>query len=225
MKKTILAVSFMLTITTLFAQTIIPRAGVTLSTSSFEPVGFTGQKSNSKLAVGFTVGAGYDFFISEKLSIQPEINFIQKGQKLEEVAYPDGYEYKINTEVKFNYLEVPVLAKYKFGGQTKFYVAAGPSVGLGLGGKYSRTSSFGGVPEPGMDGKIKFGDQPNDYSGDDIYVENKFDISLQVGGGVILFNKLLVDIRYGHGFTDLVDDENSKNRSLQLSVGMPISLL
>src|SRR5688572_6843412 len=225
MKKNILTISFVLMMGSLCAQTIIPRAGVTFSNSSFEPIGFTGEKSKGSSVAGFTVGVGYEHKFNEKFSIQPEVNFIQKGQKLEEVAYPDGYEYKINTEVKFNYLEVPVLAKYKFGGQTKFYVAAGPSVGLGLGGKYSRTSSFGGVPEPGMDGKIKFSDQPNDYSGDDIYVENKFDISLQVGGGVILFNKLLVDIRYGHGFTDLVDDENSKNRSLQLSVGMPISLL
>jgi hypothetical protein len=225
MKKSILTISALLMFSTLFAQTLIPRVGLTLSNSSYAPVGFdTGDKASSSPLTGFTAGVGYEFTLAGIVSLQPEINFVQKGHKLEEISYPDGYEYIVKQEFKYNYLEIPVLAKVKFGGLTKFYVAAGPSVAIGLGGKYKIKSTFGGMTDVKYSSDIKFKDQPGDYEGQDVYVENKIDIGLQLGGGVILFNKVIVDVRYGLGLTDLNDDEDSKNNTLQFSVGVPLNL-
>ena len=223
MKKNILTVSIMLMMAPLFAQTFVPRLGITFSSSSFEPISYS-EKNSESLKLGFTGGIGYEIWLSDLLSVQPEINFIQKGQKREDVSYPDGYEYKTNTEYKYNYLEVPVLVKAKFGGQTKFYVSAGPSVGIGLGGKYTQTSTFGGLPESDLKGDVKFKDKPENYDGTDVYVDNKLDVGIQMGVGAILFNKVIIDARYGLGLTDLYDDVDSKNNVLQFSVGVPISL-
>ena len=215
-----------LMLSSLFAQTIIPRVGLVISNSDFEPTGDTGDKASSSSLTGFTAGIGYEFSLLGILSLQPEINFIQKGQKLEETSYPDAIEYKIAQEYKYSYLEIPVLAKVKFGGLTKFYLAAGPSFAIGLGGKYKIKSTFGGVADPNLNytSDIKFKDEPKDYDGQDAYIENKTDIGLQVGGGVILFNRVMIDIRYGLGFTDLNDDADSKNRTVQFSVGVPLKL-
>jgi len=225
MKKSVLSISLVLVMYSLFAQTIIPRAGVTLSSSSYKPYNDFAEKSNQQLLTGFTVGVGYDVFINDRFSLQPEINFIQKGQKREDIAYPDNYEYKMKSEYRYNYLEVPVLVKVKFGGLTKFYVSAGPSVAVGLGGQYKFSSTFSGMPlDEDVTSKIKFADKPADYDGDDIYVENRIDAGIQLGAGALILGKVSVDIRYGYGLTDLYKDYNSKNNVLQFSIGVPINL-
>ncbi len=222
MKHKLAVAAFLLATGNLFAQTIIPRVGLTVSGSSFEPVDFA-EKHNQKLLVGFTVGAGYDVFINDRFSVQPEINFIQKGHISEDIAYPDGYEYVLKSEFRYNYLEVPVLAKVKFGGVSKFYVTAGPSIAMGLGGKYKLSSSFGGLPEQDIESKIRFSDKPDDYDGYDVYADNRLDVGLQAGVGGLLFGKITLDLRYTHGFTDVYDNYTSKNRVLQFSVGVPLN--
>jgi hypothetical protein len=222
MKPTIVVAAVLLVTGTLFAQTIIPRAGLTLSNSSFKPIDFA-EKNSQKPLIGFTVGAGYDLFINDRLSVQPEINFIQKGHISEDVAYPDGYEYVLKSTFRYNYLEVPIMAKFKFGGVSKFYVTAGPSIAMGLGGKYKLSSTFGGLPEQDIESKIHFSDKPNDYDGYDVYADNRFDAGLQAGVGGLLFGKITLDLRYTYGFTDVYDNYSSKNRVLQFSVGVPLN--
>lgn len=225
MKKLTLTAGLLLAITTAFAQTLIPRAGVTISGSSYRPNADFAQRSTQQPLVGFTAGVGYDIFINDRFSVVPEINFAQKGMNISEIDYPDGYEYKLNSEYKLNYLEVPVLVKMKFGGVTKFYVNAGPSVALGLGGTYKFRSTFGGLPlNEDVTSKIKFADKPADYDGNNVYIDNRIDAGLQVGAGVLLMGKVSVDVRYCLGLTDIYKEYDSKNKVLQFSVGVPINL-
>lgn len=207
----------------LFAQTIIPRVGITLSNSSYEPESFY-EKSDKSFIAGFTAGIGYEFTLAGIVSLQPEINFIQKGQKREEIYYYEGIKSTLKFEYKYNYLEIPVLAKVKFGGLTKFYVSAGPSIGIGLGGKYNQKNLIEDNLDSEYKGDIKFKDRPEGYEGNDVFVDNKLDIGLQIGGGVMLFNRVMIDVRYGMGLSDLYEDESSKNNVLQFSVGVPLKL-
>lgn len=224
MKKLITLFSFVLLLSPLFAQTLLPRVGVTLSTSSYEPYADFAEKSEKELLTGFTVGVGYDFFISDRFSLQPEINFIQKGSKRNDIAYPDSYEYKLSTEYKLNYLEIPVLVKAKFGGVTKFYVTAGPTIAVGLSGTYSLKSTFAGLPEEPISSKVKFSKRPDNYDGYDQFADNRIEAGVQVGGGVLLFGKVNVEARYGHSFTGLFEDTDFKNRVIQFSASVPINL-
>lgn len=224
MKKIVTLFSFVLLLSPLFAQTLLPRVGVTLSTGSYEPYAEFAEKSDKKLLTGFTVGVGYDLFINDRFSFQPEVNFIQKGLKIDDIAYPDGYEYKLATEYKLNYLEIPVLVKAKFGGATKFYVTAGPTVSIGLSGTYSLESSFAGMPEEPISSKVKFTKRPENYDGYDKFADNRVEAGVQVGGGVLLFGKVNIEARYGHSFTGLFEDTEFKNRVIQVSAGIPINL-
>jgi hypothetical protein len=232
MKKYLLITTLLLLCEISFGQVIIPKAGISLakiSTSDIEGVG-------PKNVVGFTVGAGVNFPIKGVFSIQPEIVFIQKGFAVKEdfsfSLFGVTESFKIDAKTVINYLEIPVLMNATFGEKTKVHVSAGPSLGIGLGGKYryeySSSSTDGNVTSSEYeksDGKVKFGDGGSETSGD-LYVKNRLDFGIQLGGGVLIAEKIMLDIRYGLGLTNLngSDEDEAKNRVLQFTVGIPISL-
>ncbi|REJ78123.1 MAG: PorT family protein [Acidobacteria bacterium] len=92
----------------------------------------------SRLAPNF--GAFFDIPVSERFSVQPEVNFAGQGgtrNGMQPVTQdipglpplPPGnfYYADFDNEAVLNYLEIPVLAKYKFGptGKPRFYVNGG----------------------------------------------------------------------------------------------------
>jgi hypothetical protein len=207
MKKLLLIAAAVVFTSASYAQTIIPKAGLTLSNWGGDDVSGTDAK------IGFTLGAGFNMPLGEgPISLQPELNFIQKGYKAD-VSF-DGID--IETKTTLSYLEVPVLVKATFGEATKFFVNAGPSVGFGLGGKVKAEANG---EEEEVD--VKFGDGDDE---DVFYVEKKTDIAFQLGGGVVIADKIQIDIRYGLGLTDLYEDAKVKNNVFQFTVGVPLSI-
>jgi hypothetical protein len=231
MKKTVFAILFFAGASLASAQTIVPRLGVTLSTVKAD----SDEDSEIKSTIGFTIGAGFNIPVSEMFSVQPELNFIKKGFKVEE-SYSedlDGYAYseESNIETTLNYIELPVLAKFSFGTDTKFFFVAGPSLGFGLGGKakmdykYSETINSQTESESfSLDAKVKFGDEPDDAEEDELYLDNNIDFGAQLGVGVLIKNRIAIEARYGLGLSSLIDDEDVMNRVFQFSVAVPISL-
>ena len=200
---------------------IIPKAGLTISNVAFKE-----EEEGQKSTTGFLVGAGFNFPLSEDgfFSIQPELLYIQKGFGGESTN--NGINSK--TDNHFNYLELPLLAKISFGSETvKGYVNAGPSIGYALNGKLS---------SGGISVAYKFGKEPSNYNGSDIYVDaNRLDFGLQFGGGVgfqVGPGSLLLDLRYGYGLTHLLKeqtgqqsgDNKSQNRVIAISLGYAIPL-
>ncbi|HEY9046616.1 MAG TPA: outer membrane beta-barrel protein [Ohtaekwangia sp.] len=93
----------------------------------------------------------------------------------------------------------------------------GPSVAYGLGGKYKYEEG-----SQKIETKVKFGN--GNSSNDDLYLGNKIDFGVQFGGGVLIAGKVMVDVRYGLGLTNITDGSNAKNGGFQFTVGVPISL-
>ena len=203
MKKLFFTGALMLLVTFAFSQSIIPKAGATVSKWGGD------DAENFESNAGFTIGLGFNFPIGTgPISLQPELNFIQKGWKVED----DGTSVK----TKLNYLEIPILAKATFGEGTKFYLNAGPSIGFGLGGKLkAKEGSISGELD------IKFGDGDDE---DAFYIEKRTDIGLQLGGGLLIADKVMIDIRYGLGLSSLFEDVEVKNNVLQFMVGIPLNL-
>jgi hypothetical protein len=218
-----------------YCQTIIPKAGISISnvsTSSIES-GFISIKPKS--TIGFTGGIGINFPINDKFSVQPELLFTQKGSRIKQETsfsiFGSSAFFKADAKATISYLEIPVLAKVTFGDDLKYYINAGPSVSIGLGGKYSyefTVSDGSNPPETEKDsGSIKFGESsdPDQSIG---YIKKRVDIGIQIGGGVIIAQKLIIDLRYGMGFTNINSDSSdsgkAQNRSFQITVGMPIKL-
>jgi hypothetical protein len=218
------------------AQTIIPRAGVTISSTSADEISTDTQVNNIKQMTGYTFGFGYNYPVAPlgkfMFSLQPELTYIQKGWKGNSAgewnigeAY---YEYVGDNEFKLNYIEIPVLAKFELGSDKfKFAAYAGPSLGFALGGKYKSTSYVDNVTEETTvvyesEGDIVFY-RPTGGSGDTQFDHN-IDFGLQGGVSVTFFNRVAVDVRYGKGLTNLNHDSESKNQVIQFSVGVPINL-
>ena len=190
-----------------FAQSLIPKAGATFSKLGGSDV------EDQKFNIGFTLGMGFNLPLgSGPMSIQPELNFIQKGSKASLEIFNTTY----SSTLKLNYLEVPVLVKATFGAGTKFYFNAGPSIAIGMGGKLKTT--YNSTTEKA---DVKFGEGDDE---DVVYVEKKTDFGLQFGGGVIIAEKVMIDLRYGAGLSTLFEDESVKNNVLQFTVGIPINL-
>lgn len=194
---------------------IIPKAGATLSTVVFDDPDVT---DDTGLEAGFTAGVGVNMPLGKGLfSIQPELNFIQKGWYYSNsTATFSGWV----ENTTLNYLEIPVLVKASFGkNKTRFYVNAGPSFALGLGGNQSVNSET-------IDVKFGKGDSDDDV----LYIDNKLDVSLQAGFGVIIGGIIMIDARYGYGLTNIYDKSDdienatSKNRVIQFTLGVPINL-
>jgi hypothetical protein len=185
-----------------------------------------------KPKIGLTFGVAYNHEISNIISLQPELSFIQKGFRQKYRETQNGATFDIDGKFAINYLELPILVKASFGeSKVKFYVNAGPSIGLGLGGKYEVdyiVSILGYLESDSAEGDIKFGDSDNSGEGT-LYLDNRMDLGLQVGGGVVISEKIMLDLRYGHGLTSLNDESNddvaeSKNRVFQFTVGYPIRI-
>src|SRR5687768_7106752 len=102
-----------------------PRVGVNLGTQVV--TGGDSEEEDAwndevKAAAGLQIGAVANFMISDMFAIQPEVLYVQKGYKFEEDD--------MSVVGKYNYLEVPVLAKLSLGtGQLKGFVTAGPTFG------------------------------------------------------------------------------------------------
>lgn len=84
---------------------------------------FTGtfEQATKESLVGLHFGALINFGFGNNISLQPELLFSTQGVTLKDV---DGTK----SDFKVNYLNIPVLLKYKFAGG--FFLETGPQIGF-----------------------------------------------------------------------------------------------
>ncbi|HYI78646.1 MAG TPA: outer membrane beta-barrel protein [Chryseolinea sp.] len=229
MKSLFFVVTLTLTCLVSHAQTLYPRLGITASINTY---GEPSQEMEPR--IGFTAGLGYNLSVSNSISLQAELNYIQKSFKSQSssstsIQYGDDIyvlQEKESDQYTFSYLELPLLLKARLLHDNVF-VLGGLSIGMGLGGShkytYESTSSYlDPVYEEGS-GKIKFGDSSS-TNGEDVYFDNRWDVGLHVGIGALIAKKIQIECRYGFGTINLNDDTDSKSRCLQISFSTPIEL-
>ena len=119
MKKSILFVLFALISVAGFSQITGWNAKVGMNFSNVT------KYDDAKALPGFQLGVGMDYGFSESWSLQSGLLISSKGYKIEDV------------KVRPIYLDIPILAAYKFNisDNTKFVINAGPYLAFGLGGK------------------------------------------------------------------------------------------
>lgn len=217
------------------AQTLVPRIGTTISTTTIDEPNTQDQSGKIFSQNGITFGLGYNVSVKAlgkvMFSLQPELTYIQKGYIMSTAGeyYIDEayYGYTGQTEFTINYFEIPVLAKFEFGGdKVKVGAFAGPSIGFGLGGKYKTVFNIN---------KEDQGTETQTYEGDLVFyrpdgeqnkseLDHNIDFGLQAGASVTLMKYIQLDVRYGMGLTNLNHDDESKNRVIQFGVSVPIAL-
>jgi hypothetical protein len=130
---------------------------------------------------GLVAGAFLAFPLAGPLSLQPEALFAQKGSAYD---FPD-----LDTTVKLDYLEVPLLLKARFGVVVRPYVFAGPYVGFRLEATADGDAGEDGVSETDLEDQTK----GTDYG--------------YVAGGGIEIGMFLVEARYARGLAGIADED------------------
>jgi hypothetical protein len=204
MKKIYLAGALILMSFAVSAQTIIPKFGFALA--KIKP---SEDADGLKSKLGLVIGAAVDYPLMNNFSLQGELLFVRKGVKFAEGDFEGKHA--------ITYFEIPVLFKASFDvNGMKVYGNAGPSLSMALGGKYE----FSGDGES-ESGSLKFGsDEDSDYK--------PMDFGFQLGGGIVFMEKYQIDLRYGLGLSNISPDTEGgyteKNRTLQITFGMPLNL-
>lgn len=188
MKRILLPV-LLLASTVTFAQTfqLGVKGGVNLA--SYTGANF-GNGTETSTILGFHVGGLINFKLGEVFSIQPEVLFSSQGAKVKNATS--------ESNLKVTYLNVPVMAKLKFG---SVYLEAGPQVGF-------KTSEDAGVPNQSINSFAK-----------------NLDLALAAGIGYHSKSGLGIGARYFAGVSKVGDfaknatvDPDFKNSVIQFSV-------
>lgn len=167
------------------------RGGTGFSTVQNEPGlaagGFTQRH-------GLAAGAFFSWPLGW-FDLQPEALYVSKGASLDVQG--------IHSTLVLDYLEAPVLARWRFG--ARLYVAAGPAVSWRLRAA-SRTTFSGATEEIDLADSVK-----------------RYDAGV-VGAVGIRFGRVVVDGRYTHGLMDIDGDTSDevtvRNRAITISAGV-----
>jgi hypothetical protein len=170
------------------------RVGLNLANLSGNDVSDLGD---TDMRSGLVVGLFGVVPLNENIAFQPEVLFSQQGAKLE-----DGSD---DATIKLDYLQVPLLARFRLGMSPSAPVHAlfGPSFGF-------RTNAEVDVNGETIDDNDEFEDQTE-----------SFDIGLVAGIGVNA-GPAVVDARYMWGLRNIDktgDGSEVKNRVFSISVG------
>lgn len=177
-------------------------------------VGFKGSMNiatlyDSDVETDSRIGLSAGIFTSldipnSPVSIQPELLYSQKGAK--ETGTFNGDEYTVTT--KLDYIELPVLAKFRFVNTEPMtpHVYFGPYLGYNLNAKAEVEGNGGSIG-----GNIE--DSINDI-----------DFGMVVGAGLEI-QQFLLGVRYSPGFTEIGDESNNldaKNSVISITAGIQL---
>lgn len=169
------------------------------------------------------LGVVSEIQLHANFAIQPELNWTVKGFQMNENFDVNLFDLPVPVGVtaisKFNYLEMPLLAKAKFG---NFYLLAGPTFGYALNGRLQTRADLFLVEV--------------DLYNTDINLEKvgyeRWEIGGMAGAGVSfpVFNggQIFLDARFSHGFTQPYDipvvHEKVLHKNLGLNIGFTLPL-
>lgn len=219
MKRIILSMMTLLAIVSLQAQDkdggihIIPRAGINFSNLTLE---VADEKIDSKIKLGFHIGADVEIPLAADFYIQPGLLFSTKGAKDDES--------EANGSVHLSYLELPVTFFYKpVLGSGRLLLGAGPYAAMAVGGKVKEDGEEDRDIE--FEGKVSAAE----YDFTKLYMKRSdFGLNLAVGyelsmGLLVQLNAQLGLTNNGATITDVPGesdiDTKVKNTLFGLSVG------
>ncbi len=186
------------------ASTAQTNVGFTLGgTYSTVTAKLSGITISPKYKTGITAGLFVDASLSNNLSFQPALNFVQKGAKSEQGEVKD-----IST---YNYLEIPLNIVYKTQKDRGFYIGAGPSIAYGLSGKEKYSDS-----QNSENTKVKFGSRDDEVK--------PIDFGVNALAGYKFGNGFLFSLNYNLGLSNIQNGNSSemgtvKNKYFGLKIG------
>jgi hypothetical protein len=183
--------------TNVFSQTSVGfTAGASIA-SVRSNVSGTAKSTNSK--VGFTAGVLANCGLSPNFSIQPALNFVQKGGK------------ENDDKSTLNYLEVPVNVIYNTNAYYGFFIGAGPALSVGLSGK--DTYTYNGRTQTD---DLKFGKDKD---------LKRMELSANVLAGYRFPAGVQLALNYNLGLTNLITYPTSGDKATNRYIGIRLGYL
>lgn len=136
---------------------------------------------------GINAGGVFEYWVSDLFAIHTNVLYNMKGNKWERDLSVGTAEYTW----AFDYLSIPILAKFAFGSQAKFYLVVGPEFSFLL----SANEVKEGEGWPTGTGERDFKEYMNSFEFAGIF---GFGVDIQVDP-VVLF----IDVRGSLGFSDI----------------------
>jgi opacity protein-like surface antigen len=189
------------------------RGGVTNSTmrgnavESFQNIlSYTGDAVKTASKTGFYGGGFVSIPVSDKFSIEPGINYAQKGYEMKGSFGIKGTDLvAAKSQLNLSYLEVPVLAKANINGLQLF---AGPQVSFLASANLHTTAGALGFNfiNDKRDVKDQF---------------NSLDVSLTGGIGYQFSNGVSINAAYDHGLSKVNSGQSVEayNQAVKVGVG------
>lgn len=147
-----------------------------------------------KFLPGFTLGFMAEIPLASFLEIRAEALVTSMGRQFVNKTDKDNW---IKSKIAYGYVQFPVMAKLQLGGENiRGFVNFGPQFGVGVYGLYRDKFAIDGEKDTENEG-FKFKDE-------DL---KRFDLGLSTGIGLEMKNKVEFEVRYTHGFSDIVDWE------------------
>ena len=151
------------------------KGGLNLST-------ITGDLNETKMKVGFNVGATLDYAFTPELYLMTGLEYTTKGVKIDVEGDPS---------LNAAYLQLPIHLGYKFeiAENSKIVVHGGPFVAYGINGKYKEKD-----PESRVEASVNTFDK----------MMKRFDFGLGLGAGVEI-GKINIGLGYDFGLVNVAD--------------------
>ena len=158
-----------------------------------------GKSFKDEFRYGYHLGGFAEIRLGNKLVLQPEVLFNQYATRLDS-NYKNVYEdvFDGNSNIKLNYLSVPVLLNYKLVGNF-ISLQAGPQFGVLIDQNKTLLQNGGNAFKSG-------------------------DLSM-LAGVLVRVGPMRINGRYAIGLnniSDIADDDKWKNQGFQLSVGLAL---
>jgi len=158
-----------------------------------------GKSFKDEFRYGYHLGGFAEIRLGNKLVLQPEVLFNQYATRLDS-NYKNVYEdvFDGNSNIKLNYLSVPVLLNYKLIGNF-ISLQAGPQFGVLIDQNKTLLQNGG-----------------NAFKGGDLSM---------LAGVLVRVGPMRINGRYAIGLnniSDLADDDKWKNQGFQVSVGLAL---
>lgn len=192
MKKMFLTAAMMLASVATFAQnavgqiTIQPKVGLNIANVT--------DADDVDARIGLAAGAEFEYGVTDMIGVSAGLVYSMQGYK-----FSEG---NVDTTVKLDYLNVPILANV--------YVAPGLAVKLGI--------------QPGFKLSAKAKAEVSGASAEtDLDDIKGFDLAIPVGLSY-QYQNIVLDARYNWGVTKIMDDVDSKNSVFQITLGYKFAL-
>jgi hypothetical protein len=171
---------------------------------------------------GFQIGVAAQYLLTPQFGIETGLYYSQIGAK-QKLEFEEG-GYYVNTSITYNpsYLQLPIVALYKFeiGTDLYLYPSAGIYLGYGLGGKvkFDAETNFPGA-EISEDDLNFFGKEP----GEDEEWSNRFDYGATFGLN-LQYSNYTIGLGYDLGLGKINKELESgmkdlKNSNIKITLG------